>query len=46
MHACPVSELCPILSDSMDSPVRILWPWDFLGENAGVGCHFLSQKCS
>jgi len=22
-------------------PTRLLCPWDFLGENVGVGCHFL-----
>ena len=25
------------------SPTRILCPWDFLGENNGVGCHALLQ---
>ena len=24
-------------------PARLLCPWDFLGKNAGVGCHFLLQ---
>ena len=24
-------------------PTRLLYPWDFLGKNAGVGCHFLLQ---
>ena len=24
-------------------PVRLLCPWDFPGENTGVGCHFLSR---
>ena len=24
-------------------PARLLWPWDFLGKNSGVGCHFLLQ---
>ena len=24
-------------------PSRLLWPWDFLGKNTGVGCHFLLQ---
>ena len=27
----------------MDWPTRFLCPWDFLGKNAGVGCHFLLQ---
>ena len=25
-------------------PTRLLCPWDFLGKNTGVGCHFLLQK--
>ena len=24
-------------------PARLLCPWDFLGKNTGVGCHFLHQ---
>ena len=24
-------------------PIRLLYPWDFLGKNTGVGCHFLLQ---
>ena len=24
-------------------PTRLLCPWNFLGKNAGVGCHFLPQ---
>ena len=24
-------------------PTRLLYPWDFPGTNAGVGCHFLLQ---
>ena len=24
-------------------PARLLCPWDFLGKNSGVGCHFLLQ---
>ena len=24
-------------------PTRLLCPWDFLGKNTGVGCHFLLQ---
>ena len=35
------------MSDSMQSyrpyPTRILCPWDSLGKNTGVGCHFLLQ---
>ena len=25
-------------------PTRLLCPWDFLGKNTGVGCHFLLQE--
>ena len=25
-------------------PSRLLCPWDFLGKNIGVGCHFLLQE--
>ena len=25
-------------------PVRLLCPWNFLGKNAGVGCHLLLQQ--
>ena len=25
------------------SPARLLYPWDFTGKNAEVGCHFLLQ---
>ena len=25
------------------SPARLLCPWDSLGKNTGVGCHFLLQ---
>ena len=25
-------------------PMRLLCPWDFPGENSGVGCHFLLQE--
>ena len=31
-------QLCPALCDPMD---RLLCPWDSLGKNTGVGCHFL-----
>ena len=32
-----VIQLCPILT-------RLLCPWDFLGKNSRVGCHFLLQE--
>ena len=25
------------------APVRLLYPWNFPGKNAGAGCHFLLQ---
>ena len=35
---------CPTLCDPIDcSPLRLLCPWDSLGKNTGVGCHFLLQ---
>ena len=41
---CVCAQLCPTLCNSMDySPSRLLCPWDFLGKNTGVGCHFLLQ---
>ena len=37
----------PVVSDSLRLhrllPTRLLCPWDFLGKNTGVGCHFLLQ---
>ena len=39
------STACSVLSHSLEPcglrPTRFLWPWDFPGKNAGVGCHFL-----
>ena len=41
---CLVSQSCPTLSDPHGlEPSRFLCPWDFSGENTGVGCHFLLQ---
>ena len=43
---------CCMLNRSVESsslqprglyPTRLLCPWDFLGKNTGVGCHFLLQ---
>ena len=31
----------PTLQPHGLQPTRLLCPWDFPGENAGVGCHFL-----
>ena len=36
---------CLTVSDLLDcKPSRLLCPWDFLGKNTGVGCHFLLQR--
>ena len=36
---------CPTLCDPVDGrqPIRLHHPWDFPGNNTGVGCHFLLQ---
>ena len=38
---------CSVMSDSAApwtfGAARLLCPWDFLGKNTGVGCHFLLQ---
>ena len=40
-----VNVSCSVMSDSSWphglEPARLLCPWDFLGKNIGVGCHFL-----
>ena len=36
------AQLCLTLCDPMDS-TRLLCPWNFLGNNTEVGCHFLLQ---
>ena len=43
MHAKSL-QLYLTLCDPMDS--RFLCPWDSLGKNTGVGCHFLLQMKS
>ena len=35
------AQYCPTLRPCGLRPTRFLWPWDFPGKNAGVGCHFL-----
>ena len=43
MHA-KSHKSCLTLCNYMDcSPTRLLCPWDSLGNNTGVGCHFLFQ---
>ena len=34
---------CPTLRPHRRKPTRLLRPWDSLGKNTGVGCHFLLQ---
>ena len=40
---CSVAKSCPTLWPHVLQPPRLLCPWDFLGKNSGVGCHFLLQ---
>ena len=38
-----VTQSCPTLRNPMDcSLARLFCPWNFLGKNTEVGCHFLS----
>ena len=39
--AYSVAKLCLTLRPRRLKPARLLCPWDFLGKNTGVGCHFL-----
>ena len=34
---------CPTLRPHRRQPTRLPRPWDSLGKNTGVGCHFLLQ---
>ena len=38
-----VAQLCLTLCDRMDCSPQAPHPWDSLGKNTGVGCHFLLQ---
>ena len=40
---CLVTKLCLTLATPWIVAGRPLCPWDFLGKNTGVGCHFLLQ---
>ena len=46
---CPVAaaakllQSCPTLRPHRRQPTRLPHPWDSLGKNTGVGCHFLLQ---
>ena len=39
--------VCSVMSDCLRpyglQPTRLLYPWDFLGEDPRIGCHFLLQ---
>ena len=38
---CSVTQSCPDLCNPMD---RLFCPWNFLGKNTGLGCHFLLHR--
>jgi len=42
MHAKSLQS-CLTVQPYGQQPTRLLCPWDSLGKNAGVGCHFLLQ---
>ena len=48
MHASCCCQVASVVSDSVRphrrQPTRLLCPWDSLGKNTGVGCHFLLQN--
>ena len=49
VHACAfsVAQSCLTLHDPHGlQPARLLYLWDYLGKNTGVGCHFLPQESS
>ena len=40
-----VAQSCQTLCDLRDySPIRLISPWNSIGKNTGVGCHFLLQE--
>ena len=47
LSACCCCWVASVVSDSArphrQQPTRLLRPWDSLGKNTGVGCHFLLQ---
>ena len=40
---CLVTQSCLTLQPHELWPTKLLYPWDFPGENTGVGCHVLFQ---
>ena len=47
VHVCSVAKLCLTLFDPEShkawTPARLLCPWDSLGKNTSMSCHFLLQ---
>ena len=43
---CLVAKSCLILATSRTATCQLVCPWDSLGKNTGVGCHFLLQGTS
>ena len=43
IYCCLVTKSCPTLQPHGLQPARLLGPWNFLGKNTRVGCHFLLQ---
>ena len=43
MFNCVCAQSCPTLQPQELQPTRLLCPWDFPGNNTGVGCHFILQ---
>ena len=41
--AAKLLQLCPTLRPHRRQPTRLPHPWDSLGKNTGVSCHFLLQ---
>ena len=41
---CSVTQLCPTLQPHGLQPTRLSCPWNFAGNNTGVGSHFLLQE--
>ena len=44
-HRMLRAKSCPTLCHTMDCGLPSSCPWDSLGKNTGVGCHFLLQSC-
>ena len=39
--ATKLLQSCLTVRTQRQQPTRLLHPWDFLGKDTGVGCHFL-----